>query len=76
MRISLQGNPTDLCGNFTKEMKMKKLLAGLILAGATAFNASASVIMFDDSSFGGTGNTFFNEIDWDPDLVVPRRQVQ
>lgn len=50
-------------------MKMKKLLAGLILAGATAFNASASVIMFDDSSFGGTGNTFFNEIDWDPDLA-------
>lgn len=46
---------------------MKKLLAGLILAGATAFNASASVIMFDDSSFGGTGNTFFDQIDWDED---------
>jgi hypothetical protein len=48
---------------------MKKLLAGLFLAGATAFNANASVIMFDDSSFGGTGNTFFDEIDWDPDTA-------
>ena len=47
---------------------MKKLLAGLVLAGATAFSASASVITFDDSSFGGSGSTMFDEIDWDPDL--------
>ncbi|WP_240222015.1 flocculation-associated PEP-CTERM protein PepA [Rheinheimera hassiensis] len=48
---------------------MKKLLAGLVLAGATAFGASASVITFDDSSFGGSGSTMFDEIDWDPDLA-------
>ena len=48
---------------------MKKLLAGLVLAGAAAFNANASVITFDDSSFGGTGSTMFDEIDWDPDLA-------
>lgn len=48
---------------------MKKLLAGLFLAGATAFSAHASVITFDDSSFGGTGDTMFNEIDWDPDTA-------
>jgi hypothetical protein len=48
---------------------MKKLLAGLFLAGATAFSASASVITFDDSSFGGSGSTMFDEIDWDPDLA-------
>lgn len=48
---------------------MKKLLAGLFLAGATAFGANASVITFDDTSFGGTGDTMFNEIDWDPDTA-------
>lgn len=48
---------------------MKKLLAGLALAGAAAFNVNASVITFDDSSFGGSGSTMFNEIDWDPDTA-------
>lgn len=48
---------------------MKKLLAGLVLAGATAFGANASVITFDDSSFGGSGSTMFDEIDWDPDMA-------
>jgi hypothetical protein len=48
---------------------MKKLLAGLALAGAAAFSVNASVITFDDSSFGGSGSILFDEIDWDPDTA-------
>ena len=42
---------------------MKKLVASLVLGGMTAFNASASILYFDDSTFGGTGVTF-DKIDW------------
>lgn len=42
---------------------MKKLVASLVLAGMTAFNASASILYFDDSTFGGTGVTF-DAVDW------------
>lgn len=47
---------------------MKKSLVALtLLAGMTAMNANATLIDFDDSSFGGTGITF-DEIDWNVDL--------
>lgn len=44
---------------------MKKSLVALtLLAGMTAMNANATLIDFDDSTFGGTGITF-DKIDWD-----------
>lgn len=49
---------------------MKKVIAGLVLAGAGAFNANASVIEFDDSLFGGTGSVFFDQLDWRPDEAI------
>uniref|UniRef100_A0A486XRP1 Ice-binding protein C-terminal domain-containing protein n=1 Tax=Rheinheimera sp. BAL341 TaxID=1708203 RepID=A0A486XRP1_9GAMM len=49
---------------------MKKVIAGLVLAGAAAFNANASVIEFDDSAFGGTGSVFFDQLDWRPDEAL------
>jgi hypothetical protein len=47
---------------------MKKSLVALtLLAGMTAMNANATLINFDDSSFGGTG-VVFDEIDWNVDV--------
>lgn len=47
---------------------MKKSLVALtLLAGMTTMNANATLINFDDSTFGGTGAQF-DEIDWNPDV--------
>lgn len=49
---------------------MKKSLVALtLLAGMTGMNANATLISFDDSSFGGTG-VQFDQIDWTPDSAT------
>ena len=53
--------------NFTiyiyKELKMKKLLIASLVTAAS-FSASASVLTFDDSSFGGSGAVNFYGLDF------------
>jgi len=46
----------------------KTLLAMTLLAGLSTMNANATVINFNDSTFGGSGVTF-DSIDWTPDTA-------
>lgn len=53
---------------------MKKSLVALtLLAGMTGMNANATLINFDDSTFGGTG-VQFDQIDWAPDSASVKQK--